>query len=407
MNRRGRSGVQLTPDPQSRVNRRQAPDWVVWLVALVGPAALTAVLSGVNGAEKRNYVYLYLGLIAAVGVARGLWPALLAAGVSFAFLDYFFVVPYTTFSISRPEDMLNLVIFVVTAGVVGVLASRRRQALLESEALARQLRDVNAELVRLNKEQAEAAQAALRLARSEQQIRALQESDRLRRELLANVSHELRTPLGTILAESTDPVGVKTTKDAERKLQTVAGEARRLEALVTDMLDMARIEGGALELDLEPAGMGDAIAAAVDRLHRVSPEREVTWDRGSAEIDVLADWDRLGQVFDNLLANANRFAPRGTPITVDVSDISPGLATVKVIDRGPGIPTELRPRIFERFVRGESAEDGSRAAGTGLGLAIVKGLVEAHAGTVVLEESPVNAGAAFRFTIPLAPAQSS
>ena len=158
------------------------PDWVVWLIALAGPAVLTGILAGVTGAEKRNYVFLYLGLIAVVGVLRGFWPALLAAVISFGFLDYFFVEPYYTFTISQPQDFLNLVVFVVTASLVGVLASRRRRALLESEALAQQLREVNTELVRLNKEQAEAAQAALRLARSEQQIRTLQEADRLRRE---------------------------------------------------------------------------------------------------------------------------------------------------------------------------------------------------------------------------------
>jgi two-component system sensor histidine kinase KdpD len=389
--------------PDRTTQGRQMPDWIVWVTAVAGPMILTALLIQVGGAEKRNYVFLYLALIAVVGVARGLWPALLAAIVSFALLDYYFVEPYYTFTISRPQDVLNLAIFVVTASLVGMLASRRRRALLESEALARQLRDVNTELVRLNKEQAEAAQAALRLARSEQQIRALQESDRLRRELLANVSHELRTPLGTILAESTDPGGVKTTEDAGRKLETVAAEARRLEALVTDMLDMARIEGGALDLDLEPVGLGDAIASAADRLHRASPRREVAWDRSSADIEVLADWDRLGQVLDNLLANADRFAPPSTPITVEVSAGSRGLAAVKVIDQGPGIPPELRPRIFERFVRGDTAGDGSKATGTGLGLAIVKGLVEAHAGTVVVEDSPAGMGAVIRFTIPLAP----
>src|SRR4029077_1922660 len=193
-----------------------------------------------------NYVFLYLALIAVVGVARGFWPALVAAIVSFALLDYYFVEPYYTFTISRPQDVLNLAIFLVTAGVVGILASRGRRALLESEALARQLREVNTELVRLNKEQAEAAQAALRLARSEQQIHTLQETDRLRRELLANVSHELRTPLGTILAESTNAVDERSAEDVSRALNTIAAEARRLNALVADMLDMTIIEGGAL-----------------------------------------------------------------------------------------------------------------------------------------------------------------
>ena len=395
----------MTPEPRNPVLRRwQMPDWVVWLIALVGPALLTAVLLGVTAAEKRNYVFLYLGLIAAVGVARGLWPALSAAVVSFAFLDYFFVPPYYTFTISDPQDLLNLVVFVATASLVGVLASRRRRALLESEALARQLRDVNAELVLLNKEQAEAAQAALRLARSEQQVRALQEADRLRRELLANVSHELRTPLGTILTESTDTSAPLTVGDAARRLGTVAAEARRLEALVNDMLDMARIEGGALDLDLEPLSLNDAIPAAAERLHHVSPNRVVGWDRTAADVDVLADWARLGQVLDNLLANADRFAPADTPVTLKVSKEESGLVTIRVIDRGPGVASELRERVFERFVRGDSQAE---SAGTGLGLAIVKGLVEAHAGSVALEKSPDGIGAVFRFTVPEAPDQSS
>jgi two-component system, OmpR family, sensor histidine kinase KdpD len=398
----------LAADKQKPVTRRrQTPNWVVWLIALVGPAVLTAVLFGITGAEKRNYVFLYLGLIAAVGVARGLWPALLAAVVSFAFLDYFFVPPYYTFTISDPQDLLNLVVFAATASLVGVLASRRRRALLESEALAGQLREVNAELIRLNKEQAEAAQAALRLARSEQQIRALQEADRLRRELLANVSHELRTPLGTILTESTDRSAALTVADAERRLATVAAEARRLEALVNDMLDMARIEGGALDLDLEPLGLDDAVAAAAERLHHASPNRAVEWDRPAAKVDVLADWARLGQVLDNLLANADRFAPAGTPITVKVSKEESGLVTIRVIDRGPGVATQLRERVFERFVRGDSKDDQTQGAGTGLGLAIVKGLVEAHAGSVALEESSDGIGAVFRLTLPLAPDQPS
>jgi K+-sensing histidine kinase KdpD len=394
----------MAADTQKPVVRRwQAPDWLVWVIALVGPAVLTAGLLGITGAEKRNYVFLYLGLIAAVGVARGLWPAILAAVVSFGFLDYFFVEPYYTFTISHPPDLLNLVVFVAAAGLVGMLASRRRRALLESEALARQLREVNTELIRLNKEQAEAAQAALRLARSEQQIRALQEADRLRRELLANVSHELRTPLGTILTESTDRSAALTMAEADRRLATVAAEARRLEALVDDMLDMARIEGGALDLDLEPLSLDDAVAAAAERLQHASPNRVVEWDRHAAEVDVLADWARLGQVFDNLLANANRFAPADTPITVKMSNEESGLVTVRVIDSGPGVETEMRERVFERFVRGDSKGDQAQSAGTGLGLAIVKGLVEAHAGSVALEESPDGVGAVFRLTLPLAP----
>jgi two-component system sensor histidine kinase KdpD len=134
----------MARDAKPAVARWQTPDWVVWLIALAGPAVLTAVLFGITGAEKRNYVFLYLAVIAAVGVLRGLWPALLAAVLSFGLLDYFFVSPYYAFTISDSQDLLNLIVFVVTASLVGVLASRRRRALLESRALAGQLRDVNA-----------------------------------------------------------------------------------------------------------------------------------------------------------------------------------------------------------------------------------------------------------------------
>jgi len=222
--------------------RRQIPDLVIWLMALAGPAAITVALVGYSHQVQRDYVFIYLGLVAVVGVLRGMWPALACAAISFLLVDYFFVPPVGTLTISDEQDIVNLLAFLVIAGVVGFLASRRRRALLSSQALARQLRDANSELVRLNKEQAEAAQSELRLARSEQQIRALQEADRLRRELLANVSHELRTPLGTILTESTDRSATLTVVTAERRLATVAAEARRLEALVNDMLDMARIE---------------------------------------------------------------------------------------------------------------------------------------------------------------------
>jgi len=366
-------------------------DYLVWAAAIGGPLAITGALVELSHQAQRDYIFFYLGLVAVVAVFRGLWPALVCAAVSFLCVDYFFVPPVYTLTIADEQDLVNLTAFLATAIGVGLLASRRRIALLQAQALAKQLKQANTELIRLNKEQAEAAQAALRLARSEQQIHALQETDRLRRELLANVSHELRTPLGTILTEST-----RSHAEDDEAMPRIAAEARRLNALVADMLDVTTIEGGALELDLAPVDLADAIESAAERLHRVSPAREVRWDHEKAHEDVLADWDRLGQVFDNLLSNADRFAPANTPIEVSVGREQPGLVTVRVSDHGPGVPAELKDRIFERFFRGNS--DGS-AGGTGLGLAIVKGLVEAHAGTVAIEDRD-EPGAVFRFTLP-------
>jgi len=375
---------------------------LVWIIALAGPALLTVALVQLGGSIKRDYIFLYLGVVAVLGVLCGLLPALAAAATSFLLVDYYFVPPVGTLTIADEQDIVNLLAFAATAGLLGVFGSQRRQAMLHTEALAHDLRQTNAELARLNKEQAAAAQAALTLARSREQIRVLQEVDRSRRELLANVSHELRTPLGTILTESTSPlVEAEVVADAERRLRAIAGEAQRLKALVDDMLDLAVIEAGTLDLRLEPVRLADAIEAAVERLRRTSPNRFVDWDETAASVDVLADWDRLLQILDNLLANANRFGPPDTPIEIGIGPGGPGLVAVRVRDHGPGVAPELKPRLFERFVHGPSEGEAEHRVGTGLGLAIVKGLVEAHAGSVTLEETD-GGGASFRFAIPTA-----
>src|SRR4029077_7267527 len=224
--------------PDGTVRGWRPPDWAMWLVALAGPGVITAALFNLSHQSQRDYVFFYLALVAVVGVFRGLWPALACAAVSFLVVDYFFVPPIYTFTIADEQDIVNLAAFLATAGVVGLLASRRRNAQLQAEALARQLQQANTQLARLNKARAAARPARLRLARSEQQINALQETDRLRRELLANVSHELRTPLVTILTESTDVSAARSPVEAAARLHTIAEEARRLKALVDDMFDM-------------------------------------------------------------------------------------------------------------------------------------------------------------------------
>jgi K+-sensing histidine kinase KdpD len=367
-------------------------------LAILTPVVLTLVLLKV-GVQGLEYVFLYMGLVAAIAVLRGLVPSLVAAAVSFLLVDYYFVQPLHTLTIADRQDVTNLITFFGTAGVVGVLASVRRSALLRAEALTRQLAEANTELMRLNREQAEAAQFEIRLARTEQQVKALQESERAQQEIMANVSHDLRTPISTILTASTNLLNdVSLTPEIRQRLETIADEARRLNTLVTDTLDLARIEADALQLELEPVQLADAIVSAVERLRRHSPNRTVDWDSDAARAIVLVDWTRLGQILDNLLGNADRFGPPGTPVNIEVAQEQQGLVTVRVIDSGPGVPAAYRDRLFERFVR---TPRGDHSQSTGLGLAIVRGLVEAHAGTISLEDRE-GAGAVFRFTLPLA-----
>jgi len=214
--------------------------------------------------------------------------------------------------------------------------------------------------------------------------------------LLATISHELRTPIGTILTDSTNMLRTQEMNTSVRyRIEGIATEARRLNRLLADMLSLARIESGALQLTLEPVQVVDAVAAAAERLKRTAPDRTVEWDPKQAGVSVLADWDSLGQIFDNLLDNANRFAPPGTPIAVRVAQEAPGQITIRVVDRGTGVPAPMRERLFNRFVKGPS----NAGDGTGLGLAITRGLVEAHAGSIALEDGQPGE-TTFRFTLP-------
>jgi K+-sensing histidine kinase KdpD len=366
------------------------------VVALAVPVALTAILVPLGAGKSRDYVFLYVALVAALGVTMGLWPAVLGAAASFLLVDWFFVVPLHTLTIGDETDLVNLVVFFGAAGLVGGLGSRRRAAQIEAQALAQRLQLLNEELAQRNREQAESAALAVRLAQANQQVRVLEETDRIRRDFLANVSHELRTPLGSLLTGSTGLAArPDLPEDARSELTAMSEEARRLGRLVGDMLDMARIEGNALDLRLETVDIRDAIQGAVDRLHRTSPSRPVVWSPPAAELTVVADWDRLAHVLDNLLANADHHAPPATPITLIAALGARGMVVVHVTDQGPGVPAELRDRVFERFVRGDGA-----APGTGLGLAIVKGLVEAQGGRVWLEEDADRPGARFGFALP-------
>ena len=370
--------------------------------ALGAPVVITIALVPLSGGASRDYIFVYLAVVAILAVVSGLGPSLVAAAAGFLLVDWFFVAPVHTLTIADRTDVVNLLVFFGAAGLVGGLGSRRRKAQLRAEALALQLQRAKSDLERLNREQSEAAVVAVRLARTEQQVHVLEETDRLRAELLANVSHELRTPLATILTGTSGLLDDPDLGDARRReVESIVGETERLARLVSDMLDMARIEGHALRLDLGEVEVRDAVVAAADRLRRASPARPVVVAVEDG-LEVTADWARLGQVLDNLLSNADRHAPPGTPIRVEAAPGKRSMVVIRVIDQGPGVAPGQRERIFERFMRLEDGSAADSGAGTGLGLAIVRGFVEAHAGRVWVEEPRADGGGRFAFALPAA-----
>jgi two-component system sensor histidine kinase KdpD len=357
-------------------------------LAVAAPVGLTALLHASSPERARDYVYVYLAIVAVLGVASGLAAALVAAGASFLLVDYIFVAPVHTFQFAEPRDLVNLCVFFGVAGLVGTVGSRRRAAQLRAQALARHLRAAYAELERL--------------AETERRVEVLEEGERLRREVLAEVSHELRTPLASLLTGSTGILQRSSLPDdLRRDVDSLAAVARRLNRLVSDILDLTRIERGVLELRPVDVDLVEAVEAAARRLAQASPAREVRIDVPPGTPEVLADWDRLGQVLDNLLDNADRVAPPGTPIEVGAHVEADRDVVVSVADRGPGIPPGLRGRVFERFVSMPTPGDG-RSGGIGLGLPIVRGLVQAQHGRVWIEGAPGGAGTRVAFTVPAA-----
>jgi signal transduction histidine kinase len=219
-----------------------------------------------------------------------------------------------------------------------------------------------------------------RLARSFNRMAAeLAETDRVRRDLVANVSHELRTPLTALQATLENIVDGVATADPETLL-TMLSQVERLGRLVVQLLDLSRLEAGTVPLDRQDFAVAPVLAHAVreQKLHAPGVEIGMTVEEVGLEAD--GDPERVHQVVANLLENAVRHSPVGGAVEVRARRTSTGV-TIEVIDEGPGIPDQEVNRVFERFYRADSARATSDG-GAGLGLAIARWIVDLHGGEI-------------------------
>ncbi|GAA1013079.1 two-component sensor histidine kinase [Acrocarpospora pleiomorpha] len=216
------------------------------------------------------------------------------------------------------------------------------------------------------------------------------------RQFVADASHELRTPLAAIrgYAELSRRGPRPVPPEVAHVLGRVESEARRMTALVEDMLLLARLDAGR-PLAHEPVDLSMLTVNAVSDAHAAGPRHDWRLDLPEEPVMVVGDPARLQQVLANLLANARTHTPEGTRVTVSVSARGEQ-AVLRVVDTGHGIPADLLPHIFERFARGDGSR--SRAAGsTGLGLAIVRAVLDAQGGSVDVDSVPGRT----RFTVRL------
>jgi len=238
-------------------------------------------------------------------------------------------------------------------------------------------------------------------ARAARDVEALREADRLKSAFLAMISHDLRSPLTAIHASIEgllDGESLQALPLQEQLLQNIAGQTARLGRLVDQVLDLSRIEAGVLPLDRDwvevPSLIDDAVAAALGDDATRPVERHVP----STMPLLYVDYDRMFQVLFNLLENARKYAPPGSPIAVEAEHTSSAVL-IGVADRGPGIPAAEHEAVFQHFYRLRGTAPAA-PSGSGLGLAICRGIVEAHGGTIWVEDRP-GGGSIFRFSLPL------
>jgi len=239
------------------------------------------------------------------------------------------------------------------------------------------------------------------LAEEAEEVRALQEVDRLRSQLISSVSHELRTPLTLIKGYSTSLLRQDVSWDKETQqefLQIIDMKTDELRDLIDKLLQSAKLEAGALKLEKEPVLLPRLAQKVIDELAPRASKHKFTV-RFTPHFPVVeADVRCMEQVVRNLVENAVKYSPEGSEIVI-AGEAKEGKVIVTVADEGVGIAPEHQNRIFERFFRVDSLQTRG-VPGSGLGLFITKGHVAAHGGEIWLE-STVGKGSKFYFSLPL------
>ncbi len=332
--------------------------WTCVYVALATAAAWSAR----SLLALPDLVAVYLLVIMAVAVRYGRGPAVLASGLSVVAYDVFFIAPHYAFEVHDQQHLLTFAIMFAVGLVISHLA------------------------VRIRRQEQEAEAATLRVRTEE-----------IRSSLLSAVSHDLRTPLAAITGAGTalrDEEGDLGAAERRELLDTLCEEAERLERLVGNLLDMTRLEAGALEVKREWVPVEELVGSALGRIEKRLDGRAVTTaipaDLPLAPVDPVL----LEHALVNLLENALKYTPAGTPIEITARR-QDGLIELELSDRGPGLP-EPTEHLFEKFVRRAPAGTG----GVGLGLPIARGIARAHGGEVTAGNRP-GGGARFVLALPL------
>ncbi len=357
--------------------------WPVrYLIATIAVALPIAALESLRPQLSQTTIALILVLpVVAVAVTQGRGAALYAsilAGLSF---NFFFIGPFYSFLINRPEDVVAFIVFVTTAVLVGQLSSRLEKRVLLTEAQRKELVHVRGEFERA------AAQAA--------QADALRKSEQLKTALLDAVTHDLRTPLTSIKAAITTIRSEPVTPEVQRELfEVIEQESDRLNHFIQGMMDLAKLQAGEVTLASTNVSADEMVEDALLRAQPLLGGRHVDVTISSGLPALRVDPRLISQVIFTLVENAAKYSGVDDRIAVSVRQKESNVCFA-VDDDGPGIAPELRAQVFEKFFR------SGPQPGLGMGLAIARGIVHAHGGKIWIEDGPNGKGTSVQFQLPL------
>lgn len=292
-----------------------------------------------------------------------------------------------------PAAQLRYLPLKTSRGVVGVLGVGK------PENTERDLTPAQRRLMEAFANQGAQAIERVRLAEQTRQIKLLQSAEKLQNALLNSISHDLRTPLVSITGALTtlEEQAAEIPSQSHRNLvETAREEADRLNRLVGNLLDMTRLEAGALKLKKEPCDVQEIVGASLSQMESRLGGRRVEVHVSDALPLIPLDFVLIVHVINNLIDNALKYSPQSSPLVIKAGVLGNEIQ-ISVMDYGMGIPKDDLERVFDKFYRVQRPEN---VTGTGLGLAICKGIVEAHGGGIWANDNP-EGGAVFYISLPI------
>jgi len=306
--------------------------------------------------EPTNIVMFYLLVVVIVAILWGQGPVIVTSILSVLLFDFFLVPPYLTLSVDRIQYVFTFIGLLIVGLVISTLASKMREQVIQRQ------------------------------------------TEKLQTALLNSISHDLRTPLSSITGSLTALLDNDSgLDDATRKelLETAFEECDRLNRLVGNLLDMTRMEAGALRISRTPCELRDVLGASLEQLKAKIGSRNINIDISRDFPEVPMDFSFMMKVFFNLIDNALKYSSADTPIDIKAT-LFKDKVKIEIKDQGVGIPEGDLKRIFDKFYHVERPQQITE---TGLGLSICKGIVEAHSGQITAQNNP-DRGATFIIIIP-------